>query len=180
MPTTDASSLCSMRLPLPRCEPRLPVSSLQTPSADPEASSYAVIGTGVNGAETVRMLVAHGAKPLVWDLDEDRRKLVADRLGARVAVSGTEALACEVVLTVTPGAEVLYADGSLEPGQHISLMGADGPGKAEVASRGAQRAHTSSATTGSRRERTEQERWAGRVAAGSRSADKTSRNWDQC
>jgi ornithine cyclodeaminase/alanine dehydrogenase-like protein (mu-crystallin family) len=87
------------------------------------------------------MLVARGAKPLVWDSDEDRRKLVADQLGARVAVSAAEALACEVVLTVTPGAEVLYADGSLEPGQHISLMGADGPGKAEVAIGELRRAH---------------------------------------
>ena len=30
----------------------------------PEASSYAVIGAGVNGAETVRMLIAHGARPV--------------------------------------------------------------------------------------------------------------------
>jgi ornithine cyclodeaminase/alanine dehydrogenase-like protein (mu-crystallin family) len=28
---------------------------------------------------------------------------------------------------------VLYADGALLAGQHVSLMGADGPGKAEVA-----------------------------------------------
>ncbi len=98
-----------------------------------EASSYAVVGCGVNGAETVRMLVARGAHPIVWDVDENRRQLVAERLGARVAASAREALACEVVLTLTPGARVLYPDGSLEPGQHVSLMGADGPGKAEVA-----------------------------------------------
>jgi ornithine cyclodeaminase/alanine dehydrogenase-like protein (mu-crystallin family) len=34
---------------------------------------------------------------------------------------------------VTPGREVLLPEGSLRPGQHVSLMGADGPGKAEVA-----------------------------------------------
>jgi ornithine cyclodeaminase/alanine dehydrogenase-like protein (mu-crystallin family) len=28
---------------------------------------------------------------------------------------------------------VLLPDGSLRPGQHVSLMGADGPGKAEIA-----------------------------------------------
>ncbi len=98
-----------------------------------EASSYAVVGAGVNGAEAARMLVAHGVTPLVWDVDEARRQLVADRLGARAASSAAEALACEVVITVTPGAEVLYPAGSLEAGQHVSLMGADGPGKAEVA-----------------------------------------------
>jgi ornithine cyclodeaminase/alanine dehydrogenase-like protein (mu-crystallin family) len=106
-----------------------------------EASSYAVVGCGVNGAETVRMLVAHGATPLVWDLDERRREHVAGRLGGQVARSAEEALACEVVITVTPGASVLYADGSLEPGQHVSLMGADGPGKAEVAVGELRRAH---------------------------------------
>jgi ornithine cyclodeaminase/alanine dehydrogenase-like protein (mu-crystallin family) len=107
----------------------------------PGASSYAVVGCGVNGAETVRMLVAHGAEPVVWDVDESRRSLVADRLGARVAATAREALACEVVLTVTPGAEVLYPEGSLAPGQHVSLMGADGPGKAEVALGELGRAH---------------------------------------
>jgi ornithine cyclodeaminase/alanine dehydrogenase-like protein (mu-crystallin family) len=107
----------------------------------PGASSYAVVGAGVNGAETVRMLVAHGATPLVWDVDEARRSAVAERLGARVAASAEEALSCEVVVTVTPGAAVLYPEGSLEPGQHVSLMGADGPGKAEVAVEELRRAH---------------------------------------
>ena len=106
-----------------------------------EASSYAVIGAGVNGAETVRMLVAHGVTPLVWDVDDHRRELVAGRLRARVARNAEEALACEVVITVTPGAAVLYEEGSLEPGQHVSLMGADGPGKAEVAIGELRRAH---------------------------------------
>src|SRR6185312_1896322 len=32
-----------------------------------------------------------------------------------------------------PGNEVLFSDGTLQPGQHASLMGADGPGKAEIA-----------------------------------------------
>ena len=106
-----------------------------------EASSYAVIGAGVNGAETVRMLVAHGVAPLVWDVDESRRTLVAQRLGGRVAATAAEALASEVVITVTPGAEVLYGGGSLEAGQHVSLMGADGPGKAEVAIEELRRVH---------------------------------------
>ena len=107
----------------------------------PEASSYAVVGCGVNGAEAVRMLVAYGATPLVWDVDEDRRRFVAARRGAQVAASAAEALACEVVITVTPGSQVLYPEGSLEPGQHVSLMGADGPGKAEVALDELHRAH---------------------------------------
>ncbi len=107
----------------------------------PGASSYAVVGCGVNGAETARMLVAHGVTPLVWDVDEGRRQLVAGRIGARVASSAVEALSAEVVVTVTPGYEVLYTPESLQPGQHVSLMGADGPGKAEVAVEELRRAH---------------------------------------
>jgi alanine dehydrogenase len=106
-----------------------------------EASSYAVIGCGINGAETARMLVAHGVTPLVWDVDETRRRTVAERLGAREAATAEQALGCEVVVTVTPGAEVLYPEESLRAGQHVSLMGADGPGKAEVAVGELERAH---------------------------------------
>ncbi len=105
------------------------------------ASSYAVVGCGVNGAETARMLVARGARPLLWDVDPARRSAVAEELGADVAASAEEALACEVVVTVTPGSTVLYGPGSLQPGQHVSLMGADGPGKAEVALEELGRAH---------------------------------------
>jgi alanine dehydrogenase len=98
-----------------------------------DASSWAVVGAGVNGAETARMFAAHGRTPLVWDVDETRRRAAAEELGAGVARSAEEALACDVVATVTPGYEVLYEEGALRPGQHVSLMGADGPGKAEVA-----------------------------------------------
>lgn len=109
--------------------------------ARPGAESVAVVGCGVNGAETARMLVAHGRAPLVWDVDRARREAVAERLGTRVADSLEHALACDVVITVTPGKAVLYAAGSLREGQHVSLMGADGPGKAEVAIEELGRAH---------------------------------------
>jgi ornithine cyclodeaminase/alanine dehydrogenase-like protein (mu-crystallin family) len=98
-----------------------------------DAASFAVVGCGVNGAETTRMAIAHGRMPLVWDRDPARRELVAGELGARAAESLEEALACDIVITVTPGREVLFPSGSLDPGQHVSLMGADGPGKAEAA-----------------------------------------------
>ena len=97
--------------------------------------SVAVVGCGVNGAETVRMLVAHGRTPAVWDVDKARRRFVADQFGAEVAGSLDEALARDAVVTVTPGRDVLFSEGSLRPGQHVSLMGADGPGKAEIATR---------------------------------------------
>jgi len=44
-------------------------------------------------------------------------------------------------VTVTPGKEILLGEGSLRPGQHVSLMGADGPGKAEIAIAEIKRTH---------------------------------------
>jgi ornithine cyclodeaminase/alanine dehydrogenase-like protein (mu-crystallin family) len=93
----------------------------------------AVIGAGVNGRAAARTFVATGAPVLIWDVDESRAEAAAEALGARVAGSREEALAAEVVVTVTPGHEVLFPPGSLQAGQHVSLMGADGPGKAEIA-----------------------------------------------
>jgi len=98
-----------------------------------DAGSWAVVGCGVNGAEVARMLVALCRHPLVWDVDEARRRAVAEEVGAEVADSGEQALTADVVITVTPGSSPLYGPESLRAGQHVSLMGADGPGKAEVA-----------------------------------------------
>jgi len=95
--------------------------------------STAVVGLGVNGAETARMFRARGAEPLVWDVDPERLAATARELGVRAAASLEQALAADAVVTVTPGREILFRSGSLRPGQHVSLMGADGPGKAEVA-----------------------------------------------
>ena len=97
-----------------------------------DADTAAVIGAGVNGEATARTFAARGRAPLVWDLDEARAHAVADRVGGRVATR-EDALTADLVATVTPGREVLLPGGSLRPGQHVSLMGADGPGKAEIA-----------------------------------------------
>jgi ornithine cyclodeaminase/alanine dehydrogenase-like protein (mu-crystallin family) len=92
-----------------------------------------VIGTGVNGRAAARTFIARGQDVLLWDIDVTRAAAAAEELGARVAASREEALAADRVVTVTPGNEVLFRAGSLRPGQHVSLMGADGPGKAEIA-----------------------------------------------
>ena len=99
----------------------------------PDARDAAVVGVGVNGAAAARTFVALGQDAMLWDLDADRAARVADELGARVAPTLEEALAADVVVTVTPGSTILFPSGSLAPGQHVSLMGADGPGKAEIA-----------------------------------------------
>ena len=97
------------------------------------AGPAAVIGAGVNGRAAARTFVARGREVLLWDLDEQRALEAAEELGAGVAASREQALAADVVVTVTPGHEPLFEPGSLRAGQHVSLMGADGPGKAEIA-----------------------------------------------
>src|SRR6266487_3314842 len=98
----------------------------------PGAKSAAVVGAGVNGEAVARTFAARGFSPLVWDIDSARAHEVAERTGGK-ATTREEALAVDLLATVTPGREVLLAAGSLRPGQHVSLMGADGPGKAEIA-----------------------------------------------
>jgi alanine dehydrogenase len=99
----------------------------------PDAETAAVIGAGVNGRAAARAFLARGRRPWLWDLDEARARAVAHELGCEVAPSRAEALAADLLVTVTPGREVLVGPGALRPGQHVSLMGADGPGKAEIA-----------------------------------------------
>ena len=99
----------------------------------PDAETAAVIGAGINGRATAKTFLSRRRSVMLWDVDELRARAVADELGAEVASSRQEALAADWLATVTPGHEILLHEGSLQPGQHVSLMGADGPGKAEIA-----------------------------------------------
>jgi alanine dehydrogenase len=98
-----------------------------------DAESAAVLGAGVNGRAAARTFLARGRSVSIWDVDLDRAEAAAVELGAEVAASREAALDADLVVTVTPGHEILFPTGSLRAGQHASLMGADGPGKAEIA-----------------------------------------------
>jgi alanine dehydrogenase len=98
------------------------------------AGPAAVIGAGVNGRAVARTFVAKGRPVVLWDARDGQAETLAEEIGepASAARSREDALAADVVATVTPGAEILFTPGSLRAGQHVSLMGADGPGKAEI------------------------------------------------
>jgi ornithine cyclodeaminase/alanine dehydrogenase-like protein (mu-crystallin family) len=98
-----------------------------------DSGSAAVIGAGVNGEAAARTFVARDHPVLMWDVDRSRAEEVASRIGAGVAERAEDALSADLLATVTPGQEIVLREGSLQPGQHASLMGADGPGKAEIA-----------------------------------------------
>jgi ornithine cyclodeaminase/alanine dehydrogenase-like protein (mu-crystallin family) len=97
-----------------------------------DAGTAAVVGAGVNGIAAARTFSARGRDVVLYDVDAERAESAAAELGVDVA-GREEALAADLLVTVTPGHEVLLPAGSLRPGQHVSLMGADGPGKAEIA-----------------------------------------------
>ena len=99
----------------------------------PDAETATVIGAGVNGEAAARTFLACGRPVRLYDVDRRRAHEVAGRIGADVTESREEALASDLVVTVTPGREIVFERESIRPGQHVSLMGADGPGKQEIA-----------------------------------------------
>src|SRR5947199_4579563 len=72
-----------------------------------EADSAAVIGAGVNGEAAAKTFTARGRRVLIWDVDRGRAEVVAERIGAEVAAGRDEALGSDVLVTVTPGREIV-------------------------------------------------------------------------
>jgi ornithine cyclodeaminase/alanine dehydrogenase-like protein (mu-crystallin family) len=97
-----------------------------------DAETAAVVGAGVNGIAAARTFLARGRDVALYDVDSERAQRAAEELGAVVATR-EKALAADLLVTMTPGHEVLLPENTLQAGQHVSLMGADGPGKAEIA-----------------------------------------------
>jgi alanine dehydrogenase len=96
------------------------------------ARSVGIIGCGVNGAWAGRCLAAAGYGPGVCaDPRVDPAEALADELGWRAGDRG-EAAAQDVVVTVTPGSELVVLDSDLRPGQHFAVLGADAHGKQEI------------------------------------------------
>ena len=105
--------------------------SAQALAAD-GAGSVGIIGCGVNGAWSARCLAAAGFGPGVCaDPRVDPAEALADELGWRAGDRG-EAAAQDVVVTVTPGDELVLLDSDLRPGQHLAVLGADAHGKQEI------------------------------------------------
>jgi alanine dehydrogenase len=97
-----------------------------------EASSVGIVGCGVNGAWSARCLVAAGyGDGVCADVRPEAAQALADELGWRIG-DRAEAVAQDVVVTVTPGSEPVILASELSPGQHIAVLGADAHGKQEV------------------------------------------------
>jgi ornithine cyclodeaminase/alanine dehydrogenase-like protein (mu-crystallin family) len=97
-----------------------------------DARSAGVIGCGLHGSWAARCLAAAEYGPGVcFDPDPEAAGALAGELGWE-AGGREDALACDVVTCVTPGSEPVVLAGDLRLGLHLSLLGADGPGKAET------------------------------------------------
>jgi alanine dehydrogenase len=97
-----------------------------------DARSAGIVGCGLHGAWAARCLAAAEYGPGVcFDPDPDAAGTLAGELGWE-AGSLADALSCDVVTCVTPGAEPVVSTADLRPGLHLSMLGADGPGKAEA------------------------------------------------
>jgi len=97
-----------------------------------DASSAGIVGCGLHGAWAARCLAAAEYGPGVcFDPDPEAAGALAGELGWE-AGSLEDAMACDVVTCVTPGAEPVVTARGLHPGVHLNMLGADGPGKAEA------------------------------------------------
>src|ERR671923_1788384 len=97
-----------------------------------DARSAGIIRCGLHGTWAARCLAAADYGPGVcFDPNPEAAGSLAGELGWE-AGSREDALACDVVTCVTPGAEPVIGPSDLRAGLHLNMLGADGPGKAEA------------------------------------------------
>jgi ornithine cyclodeaminase/alanine dehydrogenase-like protein (mu-crystallin family) len=97
-----------------------------------DARSVGIVGCGVNGTWAARSLAAVGyGEGVCADARPQAAELLARELGWR-AGPREEAVAQDVVVTVTPGERPVVLAADPRPGQHLAVLGADARDKAEV------------------------------------------------
>ena len=97
-----------------------------------DARTVGIVGCGLHGAWAARCLAAAEYGPgICFDTDPDAAGALAGELGWEAGALD-DALACDVVTCVTPGHSPVVTESSLREGGHLSMLGADGPGKAEA------------------------------------------------
>ena len=97
-----------------------------------DATTVGIVGCGLHGAWAARCLAAaEYGQGVCFDPDPERAGTLAGELGWEVG-GREEALSCDIVTCVTPGHEPVVGTEDLRPGLHLSMLGADAPGKAEA------------------------------------------------
>jgi alanine dehydrogenase len=97
-----------------------------------DAGTVGIVGCGLHGTWAARCLAAAEYGPgICFDPDPEAAGALAGELGWE-AGTREDALACDVVTCVTPGTEPVVRVGEPRAGAHLTMLGADGPGKAEA------------------------------------------------
>jgi alanine dehydrogenase len=97
-----------------------------------DARTVGIVGCGLHGAWAARCLAAAEFGPgLVYDPNPEAAGALAGEIGWEAGAL-PEVLDCDVVTCVTPGAEPVVRVADIQPGLHLNMLGADGPGKAEA------------------------------------------------
>ncbi|KPQ07110.1 MAG: ectoine utilization protein EutC [Rhodobacteraceae bacterium HLUCCA12] len=109
--------------------------------ARPDAAHACILGAGLQARMQLRALtlVRPIARASIWARDGAKARAMADEMSAQLelpvrAVDDPEQAvsAADIVVTTTPATRpILHADW-LRPGQHVTAMGSDQPGKNEV------------------------------------------------
>jgi ornithine cyclodeaminase/alanine dehydrogenase-like protein (mu-crystallin family) len=109
--------------------------------ARPDARTVAIVGAGVQGILQVEMLllVRPVSRARVYDIFPDRARQFAARHSPRLGIEiepvdklGTVLRDADIVVTATWANEAFLHPGMIDPGTHVTTLGADQPGKAEV------------------------------------------------
>ena len=97
-----------------------------------DAASVGIVGCGLHGGWAARCLATAEYGPGVcYDPNPEAAGRLAGELGWE-AGTREDALACDIVTCVTPGTQPVVFAQDLHPGVHLTMLGADGPGKAEA------------------------------------------------
>ena len=100
--------------------------------ARPDVNAVGIVGCGLHGAWAARCMAAAGyGSGTCHDPNDEAAQALATELGWEPGTR-EQALAADVVCCVTPGAQIVVKDTDLRPGQHLNMLGADGPGKSEA------------------------------------------------
>lgn len=108
----------------------------------PDARRVAIVGAGIQARWQLRCLrQAMPETPFsfnIWGRSEDKAQETASILkseGIEVRISSDLERLCrdaEIIITTTPSREPLIRDAWIQPGTHITAVGADAPGKQEL------------------------------------------------
>jgi ornithine cyclodeaminase/alanine dehydrogenase-like protein (mu-crystallin family) len=106
-----------------------------------DASTVAVVGAGVQGSFQLRALAGMRTlrQVMVFDTKADRAAAFATRMGEALSIPITAAddlvaalASADIVLAATWSTTPFILPGMLRSGTHVTTLGADEPGKAEV------------------------------------------------